>query len=781
MLKMQVQTYATSAIALVVMALAAPASAQEAAPATTQDAAPVQPDTQLGDIIVTAQKRSESVQKVPISIVALSGAALQAGGIRSVLDLPQAVPNLQANKGPTTASVRLSVRGLGAYGNSAVEPSVGTFVDGVYIPRPGSLFGSFLDISGAEVLRGPQGTLFGRNTTVGALNLTTVAPTSTFGGEAAVEGGTGERYKGTASVNVPLGENVSARLAGMVERFGGFYHNDATGQRVGGVNTLAFRGTVRANLSDSLTWTVRGDYAKLTGDGSVLFEILPQTLTPAGKARLDSLLGAGNYDLKPFDFRGRQRLHSGLFDRNWGVSSTLDYEFGDGFTVRAINSIRGWKNRQADGDLSWTNLALLNRDGAYNSDSTSHELQLISPKDLLDGRLDFVGGLFYFREKYKIDFVENMGLDYCTVAVALANTARCLANPLNGAGEYILKQTADSYAAYGQITYRVVPSLAFTAGGRYTQDDKSGSFTQLRANPTLSIRAPENTDLDYGQGKFTYRLNLAWTPMRDALVYATYSTGYKSGGFNAGAGGVALTSTQRTFGAETVKDYEVGLKTQLFDRHVTFNFNLYRLDVDGYQDRQIDSNAAVIVRNVGSLRQQGFESELTVRPDRRLTLNGAVAYLDSKFLNYRGAPGLPGFGGVQDITGKPANNSPKWSGVVGGEWKDRLGSTGLTWSLRGGLSFTSSANLGQVTDGNPDTIQKGYSLVDARLALNGPDDLWTLSIFGNNLADKGYCALSVYQIFDGPLGLRNALNGSTLVRCIAGAPRTIGASFSHRF
>jgi iron complex outermembrane receptor protein len=757
----------------------APAAQQGAGSVTTPPTAG-QP-SEIEEITVTAQKRAENVQRVPISIIVVGAETLNDADIKAPLDLPRVVPNLEANKGPTTASVRLAIRGLGAYGNSAVEPSVGTFVDGIYIPRPGSLFGSFLDISAVEALRGPQGTLFGRNTSVGALNIRTEMPAKEYSGSLTSEVGTGNRYRLSGDLNMPVSERVTTRIAALVERFGGYYHNDLNGARLGGVNTAALRGTIKADLTDNLTWVVRADYAKLSGDGSLLFELLPNTLTPAGQARLNTLVGAGQYDLRPFDFRGNQLIHSGLYDLNTGVSSDLTWDVGGGFRVRLLDSVRDWENSQGDGDLSWLTLSLLNRDGKYHSVSNSHELQLISPQDLLNGKLDFVGGLFYFHEDYKIDFTENMGPDYCLIAVSAANRALCQSSPLVGAGRYFLDQSAKSAAAYEQVTFRIVPTLALTLGGRYTEDDKDGLFAQTRANPTFSIRAPENTPLEYKNDRFTYRSNLSWTPAADVLLFATYSTGYKSGGFNAGAGNVALTSAKRTFGPEEVKDYEAGFKTQFFDRTLTLNGTLYRMDVSGYQDRQIDSNAAVVVRNVGDIRQQGFELESTLRPDRRLSLNASVAYLHSEFTDYHGAPGLPAFGGTQDLTGKSANNSPRWSGAAAPEWRDTLGSNGLSWSFREDLSFTSSANLGQVTDGNPDTIQKGYALLGARLSLFGPSKRWSASVFAQNITDKGYCALDVYQIFDGPLGLRNHATGSTLVRCIAGPPRTIGASASLHF
>lgn len=763
------------------MALTAPAMAQSAG---SEADPPARESAGFGpaDIVVTAQKRAENIQNVPISIIAVSGETLENAGIRSALDLPRIVPNMVTSRGPQTASTRLSVRGLGASGNSAVEPSVGVFIDGFYIPRPGSVFGTFLDIDSVEVLRGPQGTLFGRNTAVGALNLRTAMPADTLSGGLNLEGGTGERYKADGYVNIPITDSIRTRTAAVIERFGGYYHNDHDGKRVGSVNTFAIRETIEADLSPNLTWVLRGDYTRLTGDGQALYELLPNTLTAAGKARLDMVMGAGNYDLKPFDFHGNQRLNSGLSDRNLGFSSDLSWSVGNDFTLRLLNSYRNWRNRQSVGDLSFLPLAILSRDEAFDNQSHSHELQIISPKDqLLDGRLDFVAGLYYQREIYDINGLENIGKDYCNLAVPVPNRPTCLITPFDAAGEYHLAQRGRSIAGYGQASVKIVPELILTLGGRYTDDRKSGRFVQTVSNPYFGIRAPEDTPLHFSDNRFTYRINLAYNPTSETMLFATYSTGYKSGGFNSGAGATVLSSAQRTFAPETIKNYEAGFKTRFFDRMVTLNGTLYRMDVSGYQDRQIDSSGVAAVRNVGEVRQQGFELDGSIRPVHQLTLSGAVAYLDSEFLDYAGAPGLPAFGGIQDLSGQRANYSPRWSGTASAEWSDTIGTSGWNWSLRSDLSFTSDVNLSQVTDGNPDTIQKGYALLGARFTVFAPDDKLSFSVFGQNLTDKGYCSLAVYQVLDGPLGLRNMSTGSTLVRCIAGPPRTIGVSASLRF
>ncbi|NIJ37477.1 outer membrane receptor protein involved in Fe transport [Sphingopyxis panaciterrae] len=227
------------------------ALAQEAQPQTSEiEGAPPAPDA--GEIIVTAQRRSERLQDVPIAITSLGSARLEAANVQTLQDLPRIAPTLRGGNGPGTSGVRLSIHGIGSLGNSAIEPSVATFLDGVYIARPGAMYGALLDLDAIEVLSGPQGTLFGRNASVGALNIRTKAPTDRFEGNLAAEIGTGDRYRLDGAVNLPLGEDVALRVAGLVQLFDGYWKTTGTGGR-SGVDNYAVRGTLRARLSDSLT------------------------------------------------------------------------------------------------------------------------------------------------------------------------------------------------------------------------------------------------------------------------------------------------------------------------------------------------------------------------------------------------------------------------------------------------------------------------------------------------------------------------------------------------
>jgi iron complex outermembrane receptor protein len=274
------------------------------------------------------------------------------------------------------------------------------------------------------------------------------------------------------------------------------------------------------------------------------------------------------------------------------------------------------------------------------------------------------------------------------------------------------------------------------------------------------------------------------------MFFANLSTGYKSAGYNSGGGSPALStfgptgnliSTKRVFDRETSTNWELGAKTSWLDGALLANVTLYRMDINGYQDRAFDGTSFTVL-NAGKLRQQGVEYDMVVSPLHGLRFTGSVAYLDSKFLSYPNAPGLPGLGGTQNLKGKPNTFSPEWSGRVAVDWSHDLGSSGMSLALNGNVSFVSDQYYGSVSDANPQTIQQGYALLGARVTLNGADDRWSFAVFGNNLTNKQYSNGNLYQVLDGPLGLRNGVfPGSTAVRVLHADPRTYGASATFHF
>ncbi len=808
---------------------ASPALAQDQAPQAAAD--PAQPEAAADpagsaddtEIVVTAQKRAENVQDVPISVAAFSGETLSKSNVNDIAQLGKVASNFQATKSVQSSFMRVNIRGIGAIGNTTIEPSVAIFLDGAYVPRAGAVVSSMLDIESVEVLRGPQGTLFGRNASVGALSLHTATPKfGDLNGWVTGEIGTGDRYKVNGVVNLPVSDNAAFRFAAQKQWFGGYWHNNLDDKRYGGVDDTVLRGSFRAEIGP-VEWVFRADYTKLKGDGIVDIELDEDSVSAGQLATLRAIL-AGGPDTNFGDKNFNQFVTGDLDDKQWGLNSTLSWDVGGGSTVRLINSYRDWKNEQLDGDVVFSPAPVISRSGNFASKSQNHELQFISPgKTWLDGRFDMVAGLYYFREKYALGENFHQNTQYCNVAfppvspmfIALRNGCNAFLAANGGqkqnATDQNVTQTVDSYAAYAQGNIHLTDQFYATLGGRYTKDKKDGTYEQTVTNPFIGagiFRAPEAlTFPGVNDSRFTYRLGLNYEPTEDHLIFASYSTGYKSGGYNSGGGSASLSrfdaqgnliSTRRIFDRETVQDWELGAKTSWLDRKLTANLTFYRMDISGYQDRAFDG-VSFTVLNAGKLRQQGFEFDGVAKPIRGLSLFGSVAYLDSSFLNYPNAPGLPGcapnaagvvpaictaagLGGTQDLEGKPAANSPKWSGRLGFDWAGDVGTSGLTYNLTSNLSFFSKQYEGIITDANPQTIEDAYAVLGARASLNGPDDRWTVSVFGNNLLDKQYGLANLYQPLDASLGLRNGVfPGSTAVRRQHADPRTYGLSGTFRF
>lgn len=742
----------------------------------------VQPTQGENEIIVTAQKRSENIQDVPISIAAFSSAQMEQANIADIADLGRVASNFSVTKPGQAANVRISVRGIASSSNTATEPSVASFVDGIYIPRPGAVITSFLDISAVEILRGPQGTLFGRNASVGALSLRTAEPEQNFSGRLTGEIGNADRYKIDGYINVPLSDNVAVRVAALRQWFGGYWHNRLDGKQFGGADDFVTRGSIKAEFGN-ITWLVRGDYAETRGDGGYNADFIASSISPAQLDALQARLGGLLPDTEIGDRNANFVRVGDLRDRQWGVSSDLSLDAG-GFTFRLINSYRDWTSSQLDGDLGYLPVPLVTRTGDYDSESQSHELQIISPSDeLLGGKLDFVAGLYYFEEDYRIGEGFNLQSGFCGLAASAAQRPACNASLVSpggdGATDLQFSQNVKSYAVYGQSTVHLTDRLDATLGVRWTRDEKRGLFDQKVNNPFgAALRAAELTPLSLNDSKVTWRANLSYKPTDDLMLFATYSTGYKSGGFNSGGGTPAL-GQRRLFAREEVDNYELGVKSSWLDDSLQANLTLYRMDIGGYQDRGFDGTSFV-VRNAGSLRQQGMEFDVVMRPVRDFSVTASLAYLDSKFTSYEFGPNLPGLSGTQDLKGKRVAFAPEFTGNVAAEWRGDIGSN-LEWRMNGNISFLSDY-FSSVNDGNPQTIMDGFAQIGARFSIGSMDERWTLALFGNNLTNQSFCSSTAYQLLDGPLGLRNGVfPGSTAIRCIHGEPRTYGASATVRF
>jgi iron complex outermembrane receptor protein len=742
------------------------------------------------EVVVTAQKRAENIQDVPLSIMAVSEKAMEAKSVQDATDLERVVPNLRLDSIAQASGIALRIRGFGAQSNAAIDPSVAPYIDGVFIPRPGAILSTFLDVETVEVLRGPQGTLFGRNATVGALSVKTHAPSfSGFSARVAGQIGSYGEHQVEGMVNVPVNDRFAVRAAVLANDTDGFVKNLRDGKTYGEKETAEGRLSAKWMPTDDLTWTVRADYARTSGDGVALNQVDSSTASPAQIAAYTARLGGNPTTLGyPPSFTANQRFANlNLTDRQWGVASDLSWAFGGGYTLRMINAYRDWRNQQSDGDVVFTTLDLLTRDASFDSEAQSHELQLISPKGaLLGGKLDFVAGLYYFDEDYKIAEDFNVGSQFCGFAAPPALQAACATFPKIDAAQTRFAQSATSKAVYAQANFAVTDTLDLILGARETWDDKSGTFRQVTTNPLLaaSLRAPETPNQKFDDSKPNWRASLNWRPTDDVTAFVTYSTGYKSGGLNSAGGAVAL-GQRRLFSSETSKDWEAGVKSVLFDRRMLLNATLYQTKLDDFQERSFDGTS-FIVRNAGSIRAQGVEIEGQAKPIQNVALDFGAAYLDSEFTDNRFAPGLPACTGaatscpvIQNLTGRTPTYSPKWTGNFGAEYTTDPFADGFTLSVRGDASY--SSRYASTSDLSPQGVVDAVTFYGGRVALNGPDGSWQVALSGENLTNEKVFRTKFPQILDTAFGVRNPASGYTLMRGVMGTPRPVRLSARKTF
>ncbi|WP_116365261.1 TonB-dependent receptor [Parahaliea mediterranea] len=733
----------------------------------------------LEEVVVTAQKRAQDIQDVPISITAFSGDYLNAAGVKDIGDVAQMTPNFTISNSSQQTNSRIAIRGVGSVGNSGIEPSVGVFIDGVYYPRPGSVIGQLMDVASFEVLRGPQGTLFGRNTPMGALNITTNNPG--YEHEGMVEAGFGDysAYEVGGMYNAPLGEKVAGRIAIKYSERDGYGKNLLNGDEIGERDDLNLRGKLLFDFSDNLSMLVTADYAEINSGGGAI-EITEGTENPVFDATLQALYGAGASTKDGYDQQISQDHRDKLNDEQYGLSVDINYDFASGIRLRSISAYRNWEADVYESALRIPAYMVL-RDTLYETETVSQEFQLISPGG---ATIDWVGGLFYYQEEYNIGQAFDAGDDYCTPTIAglvgLEAGLQCDTLQQDAMVDSQFTQDLDSIALFGQATWNISEAFTATFGGRYTEDQKDGDFVQVVNNPFGGLVRTNETvlDMERDDSKSTWFGNVNWFVNNDIMLFATASTGYKSGGFNSEGGSIALGRERRIFGPEEATNYELGLKSTLLDGSMTANITAYRTDLEDFQDRLFDGLSFVVV-NAGEVRQQGLEADIAWVPLDQLSLRAGISYLDSEYLDFKDAPGLPG-GPNQDLTGESKPYSPEWQTSLAADWSDSLGDS-MEWFVGASWMWMDEQNLGAVSNNNPQSVQEAYSLIDARVGVRDAGGKWSVTLFGNNLTDEGYCLTMYDQPFGAQLGALNAANNTMVQRCVLGAPSTWNVKMDYFF
>ena len=788
----KVQMLASTAI--ISLALSGTAYAQQAAPASASPAAV--PDAapssgQVEEIVVTAQKRAENIQEVPLSIVALSGTALANANVGDAVSLQKLVPSLTITSVTFASGVAIRIRGFGTAGNTATDSDVAAYLDGAFIARPGAALASFLDVQNVEVLNGPQGTLFGRNAAMGAISINTNAPSmAKMSLDATVEGATHNTFSGQAVANLPVSDTFALRFAGKVSHMGGIYHNDLDDHDYGRSNTQIGRVSGKWDITPDLTWIVRGDYSHTSGDGSIPTAPYVQTASAAQLAALNAFSitygGAAPIERRRPSFEFNQYFANPyLHDRQYGVASDLSYAVAPKLTLRLLDTYRDWHDTQLAGDTIATAANALSILLDTRSKSQSHELQLISSKGaFLNSKLGVTAGLYYFKEDFDLNTDFDLGPQFCTIIHA---PAACNTFPLRPAAYNRFPQTTNSYAAYTQLNYQLLPTVEADFGVRRTWDRKSANYNGIIVNPIAgaALLTNETTPLHYSNNNWSYRGTLSWHIPDKVLGFATYSTGYKSGGFNSSGTTAVLGAANRTFNAETVRDVEVGVKSVFWDGRALLNATFFNTKLNNFQDRSYNG-LAFLTRNSGDVRSRGVDVDGQLRLIRNLSLTYSGTYLDSIYLTDVGAPGLEGCTGrvgscptIQNLSGRTIGYAPKVKLNGGFEYKIPFNG-GYSVSLSSSAHYTSSFYT--VNTLNPQSKLPSYYTADFRVGVTSPDKRWEVDVFGTNIFNKHYfTALNTQTLGALIPGVNNNVTGATVFRGVLGDPSRFGVRLSAKF
>ena len=761
-------------------------------------------DTQLDEIVVTSRRRSEVLQDVPIPITVIGGQAAENAGAFNVNRLKELVPSVQlyaSNARNTT----LNIRGLGStFGltNDGIDPGVGFYVDGVYHARPAATSTDFLDIERIEVIRGPQGTLFGKNTTAGAFNITTTKPTQTPTAKAEMSVGNYNFLQAKASVSGGLAKNLAAKISLSGTQRDGTIWNTREERKYSGQNNLGFKGQLYYTPSDRLQILLSGDVSVQHPAGyPLVIAGVTQTERSAYRqyATIVSALGYQQPKIDPF---AREINTNTPWRHNQsigGVSVNVDYKIGNG-TLTSTTAWRFW-NWDPTNDRDFSELAALTKSqGNSRHDQYSQEIRYAGN---ITEKLSGVIGVFALGQNLKgLDQTEEVGKDQWRFVQTSATGSQALyATPglLDGYGiktNSIIKSL--SAAVFGQVDWEVVKNLHVLPGLRYTYDKKDVDYSrntygglQTTDAALLALKAAVYSNQQFNtstnnnnlSGNFT----VSYRPTPRLNAYATFSTAYKPVGVN--VGGLPTTSTGAAdlslavVKPEYVEHYELGVKTKPF-KGAILNVTAFNTDIDDYQTNvqspQLGVNRGYLA-NAEQVNVKGLEIDGTYQLERFLSLNAALSYLDGKYVKFTNAPlpleetghtelvnGVATQVAFKDASGGRLPGISKWN-VSGGAELSTAGNLATKpgrYFIAGDASYRSDYS----SNATPSAVLNvaGYSLFNARLGFRS--EKFSAFIWSRNIGNKNY-----YE------QLQAAAGNSGLYAGVLGDPRTYGATLRFSF
>jgi iron complex outermembrane receptor protein len=715
-----------------------------------------QGDAQLEEVLVTAEKRSTNLQQTPVAVTALNGQDLANRLVHDLSDIQGMVPNF--SMGESIGVAQIAIRGIGT---TAIVPgaegAVAVNINEVYVSRPVAQLAGIFDVADIEVLRGPQGTLYGRNATAGSVNITTVMPTRDLSGEARTTVGNYHTTNFEGALSGPVvGDVLTARLAVATNYHDGYGTNEVTGDDIDNQKNIAVRLTLLAKLRDGVTDTLIAEhYEESDNSGALHYS------GAAGLLPVPGTLGTLPYTLRYGGYvaSGERDIASEInpfFRLNTtSVINTLDAKLWN----IDIKSISGYRNQTSRGLVDLSGGSLLA--GYYLYGEPAHQFS----EDLLinydSGPFHATAGAYYFDE---YDRTNPGHAPFTAIALARFIGAPTPADPneLISFFQATGLLTTKAYAAFGQATYLLTDKLSLVAGLRYSHEKKeiSDHYYGLDFVTPFSLDIPRPTTANsasYHNVSPKFGINYQLEPK--TFLYATYSQGFKSGGFD-------ISGTGTAYQPEKLTDYEVGMKTELVDNRVTLNLSGFYYDYSNLQVQQ-QINSALVTTNAATATIYGLESEVTALLTPSIVVEGSVSYLHARFGRYLGPdPAQPLLTTPVDYSGKTLPRAPDWRVHLGIEKRFRL--EGGTIKLRGEGDYTSrdyftSANFTQLS-------QAGYVKFNAFLTYEMVVG-WHVGAFVRNIANK----TTVSSMF-----VADDVTGDPLLSGFA-PPRTYGCEFGYRF
>jgi iron complex outermembrane receptor protein len=756
-------TTALAAPALAAMGFAAPAIAQEA----TEASAPA-------EIIVTAQKRSEKLQNVPAAVSVVSGDSLQKLSTNNIEDTQRLVPTLTFVKGTTNLNSGLFLRGIGTTNFSiAAEPSVSTVLDGVVLARAGEAFGDLYDLERIEVLRGPQGTLFGKNSSAGVVNVVSKEPGDELGGYVEVGYFDRSEYKAKANIGGPLGEGWKAGVTGFYSSYDGNIRNLTRKEWVNGYEHYGVRGQLIGEISPDFKIRLIADYRKSNDDCCSFIPATPNpnaTTTPAIFSILAPLQGAST-------LQNVAETNNRTIEDTWGVSLQADLGLGE-HSLTSITSYRKWNNREMR-DGSWTDQVyvgtpLIRDDGPQRSNTFTQELRLASPTG---GFVDYVVGAFYYRAVARRVFTRTD--TYCTassVAVQSNGLQPCPTGStiVNPQGSADFGSVFENVAAFGQANWHFSDQLRLVTGLRYTHDKVSTDHkrtTNFTGTTFPVVGAPAGISAAFDLGVYNFAIANAgafggsngqpFTAQASAdnlsgkaalefsitpnnMAYVSFSRGYKGPAFN------TFFNMQffnvKPIAPELSDSYEFGLKNSFWGGKAIVNLAAYYVKVHNYQSNfptTVNGAVTTTIINAGDVSSRGFEVDWLFRPTSNFSITGGMSYTDAHVDKFLDPPAAQAGNAISP--GTPLAFAPKLKGTLGVSYKIQPDSMPFDIEFNGQASFTSQQlsqlqatnTTAQILTQSAVTIP-AYDQVDLSVAMVGKENRYRIALIVKNLFDKAF-------------------------------------------